>query len=65
MVTNAETYDILVGQQALYPIGFGLDNWTEEAWFRLGWAFGDGHKERLPITFCNMVSCDGNKEVAY
>ena len=26
VVTNAETYDILVGQQALYPIGFGLDN---------------------------------------
>ena len=28
VVTNAETYDILVGQQALYPIKFGLDNWT-------------------------------------
>jgi hypothetical protein len=28
--TNATNYDILVGQQALYPLGFGLDNWTEE-----------------------------------
>ena len=33
VVTNAETYDNLVGQHALYPIGFALDNWTEEAWF--------------------------------
>ena len=30
VVTNATTYDILLGQQALYPIGFGLDNWTED-----------------------------------
>jgi hypothetical protein len=30
-VTDATNYDILVGQQALYPLGFGLDNWTEEA----------------------------------
>ena len=25
-MTNAINYDILVGQQAFYPIGFGLDN---------------------------------------
>ena len=30
-VTDATNYDILVGQQALYPLGFGVDNWTEEA----------------------------------
>ena len=59
--TNAETYDILVGQQALYPIRFGLDNWTEEAWFQPGWALGDGHKEQLPITFCNMASYEGDR----
>ena len=31
-VTGATNYDILVGQQALYPLGFGVDNWIEEAW---------------------------------
>ncbi len=31
VVTNATTYDILLGQQALYPIGFGHDSWIEEA----------------------------------
>ena len=30
-VTDATNYDILVGQQALYPLVSGLDNWTEEA----------------------------------
>ena len=30
VVFNAITYDILLGQQALYPIGFGHDSWKEE-----------------------------------
>ena len=51
VVTNATNYDILVGQQALYPLGFGLDNWTEEAWIRPGWSTGDGRKVFIPVTF--------------
>lgn len=34
VVTNATNYDLLVGQQALYPFDFGLDDWIEEAWIR-------------------------------
>ena len=55
VVTNATTYDILLGQHALYPIGFSLDNWTEEAWFRPRWSLGDGHKESLLVSFCNLA----------
>lgn len=33
-VSGATNYDILVGQYVLYPLGFGVDNWTEEAWIR-------------------------------
>jgi hypothetical protein len=51
VVTNATNYDILVGQQALYPLGFGLDNWTEEAWIRPGWSSGDSRKEFIPVAF--------------
>lgn len=29
-VMNATSYDILVGQQTLHPLGFCLYNWTEE-----------------------------------
>ena len=55
VVTGALTYDILLGQQALYPIGFGHDSWTEEAWFRPGWSLGDGSREQLPVTFSNLA----------
>ena len=51
VVTNATNYDILVGQQALYPLDFGLDNWTEEAWIRPGWSYGDGRKIFIPVAF--------------
>ena len=50
-VTDATNYDILVGQQALYPLGFGLDNWTEEAWIRPGWSVGDDRKELIHVAF--------------
>ena len=44
-VTNVTNYDNLGGQQAHYPLGFGLDKWTEEVWTnqvgRLGMATGN------------------------
>ena len=51
VVTNATNYDILVGQQALNPLGFGLDNWTEEAWIRPGWYSSDGKKVFIRVAF--------------
>ena len=50
-VTDAINYDILVGQQTLYPLGFGLDNWTEEVWIRPGWSVGDGRRELINVAF--------------
>jgi len=41
----------LVGQQALYPLDFGLDNWIEEAWITLGWSTSDGQNEYILIAF--------------
>ena len=29
-MTDATNYDILVGQQTIYLLGFGLDNWTKK-----------------------------------
>ena len=51
VVTGATNYDILVGQQTLYPLGFAVDNWTEEAWIRPRWCAGDGRKELIPVVF--------------
>jgi hypothetical protein len=36
---------------SLYPLGFGLDNWTEETWIRSGWSAGDGRRELIPMAF--------------
>jgi len=51
IVTNATNYDVLIGQQALYPLGFDLDNWTEEARIRSGWSSGDGRKVFIHVAF--------------
>ncbi len=31
LVTNATSYDVLIGQKALFPLGFIIDNWFEHA----------------------------------
>jgi hypothetical protein len=54
-VMSATNYNILVDQQALYPLWFGLDNWTEEAWIRLGWPSGDGREEMILVTFGTLA----------
>ena len=65
VVTSATTYDIFLGQQALYPIGFGHDSWTEEAWFRPGWSLGDGHKESLLVSFSNLAGLVDREAAMY
>ena len=50
-MTDATNYDILVGQQALFPLGFGLDNMTVEAWIRPGWSAGDGRRKLILMAF--------------
>ena len=50
-MTNVTNHYILVGEQTLYPFSFGLDNWIEEAWIRLGWSAGDGRRELKFVAF--------------
>jgi hypothetical protein len=44
IVTEAKSYDVLVGTTVLYPIGFTLDFWEEIVSYRPGWQAGDGRK---------------------
>jgi hypothetical protein len=37
LVTNATSYDVLIGQEALFPPGFTIDNWFEHAYYRVDW----------------------------
>jgi len=35
LVTNATSYDLLIGQEALFPPGFTIDNWFEHAYYQV------------------------------
>jgi hypothetical protein len=49
IVTEAKSYDVLVGTTVLYPMGFTLDFWEEIASYRLGWQAGDGRSCQLDL----------------
>jgi hypothetical protein len=44
IITEAKSYDVLVGTTVLYPMGFTLDFWEEIASYIPGWQAGDGRK---------------------
>ncbi len=33
LITNATSYDLLIGQETLFPPGFTIDNWLEHAYY--------------------------------
>ncbi len=33
LVTNATSYDVLIGQEAMFPPGFTIDNWFEHVYY--------------------------------
>jgi hypothetical protein len=51
IVTEAKSYNVLVGSTVLYSMGFTLDFWEETASYRPGWQAGDGCKASLPARF--------------
>jgi hypothetical protein len=55
IVTEAKSYDVLVGTTVLYPMGFTLDFWEEIASYRPGWQAGDGRKAQLPARFVRVL----------
>jgi hypothetical protein len=56
IVTEAKSYDVLVGTTVLYPMGFTLDFWEEIASYRPGWQVGDGRKAQLPARFVRVLT---------
>jgi hypothetical protein len=56
IVTEAKSYDVLVGTTVLYPMGFTLDFWEEIANYRPRWQAGDGHKTQLPARFIRVLT---------
>jgi len=49
LVTNATSYDVLIGQEALFPLGFTIDNWFEHAYYRVDWETDGHHLGYIPL----------------
>jgi hypothetical protein len=56
IITEAKSYDVLVGSTVLYPMGFTLDFWEETASYRLRWQASDGHKAQLLAQFIRVLT---------
>jgi hypothetical protein len=56
IVTEAKSYDVLVGSTVLYPMGFTLDFWEEIASYRPRWQAGDGRKASLLARFIRVLT---------
>jgi hypothetical protein len=56
IVTEAKSYDVLVGTTVLYPMGITLDFWEEIASYRPGWQAGDGRKTQLPARLVRVLT---------
>jgi hypothetical protein len=37
LITNAISYDMFIGQEALFPPGYTIDNYFEHAYYRVDW----------------------------
>ncbi len=49
LVTNATSYDVLIGQEALFPPSFTIDNWFEHAYYWVDWETHGHHLGYIPL----------------
>jgi hypothetical protein len=56
IVTEAKSYNVLVGSTVLYPMGLILDFWEKTASYRPGWQAGDRRKASLPARFIRVLT---------
>jgi hypothetical protein len=49
IVTNATSYDVFIGQEALFPPGFTIDNYFEHVYYRVDWETDGHHLGYIPL----------------
>jgi hypothetical protein len=49
LITNATSYDVLIGQKALFPPSFTNDNWFKHAYYRVDWETDGHHLGYIPL----------------
>jgi len=48
-VTNATSYNVFIGQKALFPPSFTIDNWFEHVYYRMDWETDGHHLGYIPL----------------
>jgi hypothetical protein len=49
LVPSATNYDVFIGQKALFPPGFTIDNWFEHAYYQVDWETYGHHLGYIPL----------------
>jgi hypothetical protein len=49
LVTNATNYDVLIGQEALFPPSFTIDNRFEHVYYWVDWEINGHHLGYIPL----------------
>jgi len=49
LVTNATSYDVLIGQEAVFPPSFTINNRFEHAYYRVDWETNGHHLGYIPL----------------
>ncbi len=49
LVTNATNYNVFIGQEALFPPSFTIDNQFEHVYYQVDWETNGHHLEYIPL----------------
>ncbi len=49
LVINATSYNVLIGQETLFPPSFTIDNWFEHVYYRVDWKTDGHHLGYIPL----------------
>jgi hypothetical protein len=49
LITNATNYNELIGQKALFPPSFTIDNCFKHAYYRVDWEIDGHHLRYMPL----------------
>jgi hypothetical protein len=49
LVANATNYNVFIGQEAMFPPSFIIDNWFEHAYYRVDWEIDGHHLGYIPL----------------
>ncbi len=55
LVTNATQYNVFIGQEVLFPLGFTIDNWFKHAYYRMDRETYGHHLGYIPLIYMGTI----------